>query len=469
MIYSQSEIEALLESLRQNQTESPTVDGKANIYFDTNGDRAFFIRHIAALGNNVEPSCLIIGVENKTWNLIGLSEDSPLYDADNAQHRLNKILANRLDPNLSVRYRTYEVSGVVIGVVTIEGKRAPYIVAIEDHEYGGPRTRGEPSYIYRGVVYVRHGSNSVIANRQSEISHIIDVVQQTTTNDNKLDDYLAKNNYLDPSLSNFGHHQLTERLVEIYFKPDSSGIEQIPAQTWVSFLLHPIDGNCEIDTVALKAKLKPDQRIGREGKWYHGIPRNLLEILWEPRATPRELIGSGTWLPPQRGQPKAQEITHFIRISPLGYIEFCCTDPLVNLHNDIKYFTFVGLIGSLWQFIYFAKAIYQDVSFYGKIAVLLNLVGTHKTILADFAKSRQGGWRSPFDDYFPMNHTLEQEMCDDPNIQIEQIITIANISDEEIEAKVREIAKAVGSYYGQDRPRCFDFHTDEFPFRDYRA
>lgn len=451
MVYSQSKIEDLLKLLREHQTESPTIDGKVDLFLDKEGDRAFFIRHVAALANNVEPSSLIIGVKDKTWELIGLSEDSSLRDADSTQNRMNQILAIRLDPHLPVTYRTYELSGVTIGLVVVEGKRAPYIVAIEDQKYGGLRTQGGPSYIYRGAIYVRHGANSIIANRQSEILHLIDKVQREVISESKPDEFLTTNNYLDPESPDFGHHRLTERLIEIYSFPS---IKQIPAQTWVSFVICPVDNGCEIDTVALKAKLKPDQRIGRGEKWYQDIPRDLLEILWKPQVTPREFLSLGTWLAPQRGQQNIQEITHFIHIKPSGHIEFVCTAHLVRRQGDIKFFAFVSLIGYLWQLIYFSKAIYQDAGFYGKVVVLLNLIGTKESFLAEFANSNQGGWGSSLIGNYP-------------NIQIEQSFTLADVSDEEIEAKVRKVAKNLGAYYGQDHPQCFDYHTGDFPYTDY--
>jgi predicted HTH transcriptional regulator len=212
VIPSQAEFKALLQRLREQQTESPTVDGKADLPLETEGDRAFFIRHVAALANNVEPSHLIIGVEDQTWDLIGLSADSPLRDSDLTQRRMNHILANRLDPNISVRYRTHEVSGVVLGLVAVEGTRAPYIIAIEDQQYGGDRTRGEPSYVYRGAIYVRRGANSVIANRQSEILEIIRKAQ------GQPDEFLEAYNYTNVETEDFGRHQLSERLVEVRWK-----------------------------------------------------------------------------------------------------------------------------------------------------------------------------------------------------------------------------------------------------------
>lgn len=174
MFPSQNKLKTLLQELRSNQTESKNVDGKLDLILETPGDYAYFIRHISALANNRQTGYLIIGVEDKTWDIKGLTEESPLRDADNTQRKMNQILAKRLDPALNIRYRTYEVDNASVGLVLVEGDKAPYVISIEDAQYGGDKTRGKSSYIYRGVIYIRRGDNSVIANRQSEILQIVE-------------------------------------------------------------------------------------------------------------------------------------------------------------------------------------------------------------------------------------------------------------------------------------------------------
>jgi len=451
VIPSQAEFEALLQRLREQQTESPIVDGKADLPLETEGDRAFFIRHVAALANSVEPSHLIIGVEDKTWDLIGLSEDSPLRDSDLTQRRMNQTLTNRVDPNISVRYRTYEVSDVVLGLIAIEGMRAPYIIAIEDQQYGGDRTRGEPSYVYRGAVYIRRGASSVIANRQSEVLEIIRKTQQQP------DEFLESHNYTNIETEDFGRHQLSKRLVEVRWEVEEPWKKYyVKALSWVSFVLYPVYGVCEIGTFELGDKLA-NQRIWHGSEWYHLVPEEFLRMFSNPQATSQEFLG--TW--PQG----AEEISRFIRIQPSGHIEIGCTHPLfLQERNGTRYFHFVSLIGYLWQMVYLSKAIYRDAGSHGKTAVLVNLVGTNKTRLTEFAD----GWPSPTTspEYWVFT-SPNQEVCYKPNIQIERRLSVADAPDDEIETMIREIARDLGTYYGQKLPRCFASSTGQFPAKNY--
>lgn len=468
MVYSNTDLETLLKRLRENQTELSTVEVKEELFLDTTGDRAYFIHHIVALANNVEPSCLIIGLENETWRPVGLPTTSFLKNADVAQNRMNEILGNKIDPRLSVQYRVYNISEVSIGVVTVKGKHAPYITAIEDREYGGQRTRGGPSYIYRGAVYVRHGPSTIVANRQSELLHIIKNNQPVTVDEITPDKFIEANKYLNPQSEDFGRHQLTKNLMEFGWDSMKANIQLVPAQSWVSYVIHPTEHGCKLDPIALKSKLKPNNRIGRDGKWYHGLPSHVLELLWEPITTPLKYYNASSWPNPLRGQPELKEIVRFIYIAPTGHIEYVCTELLyTDPRNELKRFYFLRLVGYLWQLIYFARAIYVDAGYHGEISILLNLIGTHGAILSDFAKSKQGGWEEPFENFYLTHNSLHRIICNEANIQIERRINLSDIQDDAIETAVRGLARDLGAYFGQDKPWCFDYDTDDFPDRQY--
>ena len=133
--------------------------------------------------------------------------------------------------------------------------------------------------------------------------------------------------------------------------------------------------------------------------------------------------------------------------------------------EGLRCFSFVSIIGTLWQLAYFSKAIYIDAGYEGEVQVLLNLKGTENTQLADFAGDHhQGGWLSPF---APGYFQQSEDFYHGANIQIQRKIALTQSTNEQIEAMVRDIASELGSYYGQSQPRCFHPHTGEFPVRDF--
>lgn len=172
---SQNKLDRLLRDLRKNQVESQNIDGKVTLNLKELGDRATLIRHVSAIANTGQDGYIIIGVENKTWNSIGIPSDSLLADPDETQKQINQILTGRIDPPISVSYRTYVCDSVILGVIFVPSGNLPYIISIPDDRYGGKKSDSiKESYIYKGVIYFRRGSDSVIANRQGEIFAILE-------------------------------------------------------------------------------------------------------------------------------------------------------------------------------------------------------------------------------------------------------------------------------------------------------
>jgi hypothetical protein len=172
---SQNKIEKLLRDLQTNQVESPNVDGKITLNLKELGDRATLIRHISAIANSGQEGYLIIGVEDRTWKPVGLPADSSLVNSDETQKQINQILSGRIDPSLSVSYRTYKYENALLGVVLIPSENPPYIISIPDDKYGGLKSDGnKENYVHKGAIYIRRGSDSVIANRQSEVFGVLE-------------------------------------------------------------------------------------------------------------------------------------------------------------------------------------------------------------------------------------------------------------------------------------------------------
>ena len=223
----------------------------------------------------------------------------------------------------------------------------------------------------------------------------------------------------------------------------------------------PAERGCQLETASLKTKLKSDQRIGRDGEWFHAIPIPLYSMLLNPRATPKNLSGEIDI----RNMRSEEELTHFLRILPSGHIEFAGTYPMFFEREGVRCFSFVSIIGTLWQLLYFSKAIYNEVGYTGDVNILLNLIGTKNSRLADFAGDpHRGGWRSPFD---PSYIQQNEDYYHDENIQIQRNIIFTQATDEEIGKIITDFAYELGSYYGQDEPRCFHPKTSEFPVREY--
>jgi hypothetical protein len=463
MTLTQNSFEKLVESLHSQQTESASLDCKEELCLDLDGDKASFIRDVAALANNVVESYLIIGIQNKTWTEIGLPIGSLFLDPDKTQSRLNQIIENKLDPLLSLRYQVFELKNKIFGVISLVGKNAPYIISISEYKYGGNKSKGQPCFINRGAIYLRHGDTTLIANRQSQILTIqnhINTSDSTFEPDNQLQEFLKKNAYADIESPEFGNNQLSQGLMEKRWIEENQKNEEFPAESYASFIFYPLDGTCNINPNVLLGKLQPENRIGRDSSWFHGLPSPILDMLRSATATPKGIIGKWSGY----GGLSADQYFQALSILPNGVIHFSSSYPLFYQNKNVRFYGFVTLIGYLWQLVYTVKAIYKDADYSDNTAVIVNFKGAKNTILADLAKGPQKIWIDVFNwRYNDDPKNINQEN----NIQVRRDIKLPESSDEQIESMIREISEEIGHYYNQTTPKCFIPDTHEFPVNQF--
>lgn len=138
-----------LKGLLQREEEGRDLDYKQDLYLETDGDKAEFVKDVLALANSAEVGYIVTGVEDDTWQPVGIREH-------HKQIRLNDVLKGKTDPPLEVEYFEHDANGLTHGMVTIKAADPPYLVAVHDR-YGGKLSTApqKQSHIVRGTIYVR--------------------------------------------------------------------------------------------------------------------------------------------------------------------------------------------------------------------------------------------------------------------------------------------------------------------------
>lgn len=294
-------------------------------------------------------------------------------------------------------------------------------------------------------------------------------INLNTENGNNEDDhftdkiigFLSKNGYSDTGSLEFGRNTLSQGLVELVKNKADFNEKYVPATGWISILYYPFNGECRLNPNLILQKLQPDVRIGRDGSWFHGLPRPVIDMLFNATANPKGILGKWTG---HRGQDQNQYL-QAINILPSGIMHFVGTYPLFYQNGSIRFFSFVSIIGYLWQLTYMTKAIYREIGCRTTIRILMNFMGAKDTILGDLFRrpdenlSGDLEWRKIND-----HKGINQE----PNIQISKDIRLPDSSDEEIETLVRDFAGEIGLYFNQMKPQCFEPNTQEFPIQQYK-
>ena len=134
------------------EDEGPSLDYKADLVLEKEGDKAEFMKDVVSLANTSEVSHIIIGIEDKTRKLVGLKTSHTV-------EQLNDTLRNRCDPPISLEYVEQNIYGHQVGVIEIHGENPPYIISVQD-KFGSERTSGESCYIYRGMLFIRNNNKN---------------------------------------------------------------------------------------------------------------------------------------------------------------------------------------------------------------------------------------------------------------------------------------------------------------------
>lgn len=271
--------------------------------------------------------------------------------------------------------------------------------------------------------------------------------------------FLIKNGYRDPTNPNFGRNDWTNKLGESRRGKEFSS-ELSKAFSWTSIVFEPTTSLLPpIDNSALLEKLKSYKFESEKPYERLRLPRTAMTTI-DSVVLFNEL-------------PKDIKLwDSYIRMDKQGNLELAETQYTFVEIEGIRCFFYVQLVGFIWQSMFFAKNMLLSSGYRSGVKVWINLVGTRNSILVDFSKEsgeNNQHWRSPFErDAFFDHGNLFNLQCPDPNIQMEFQFDIEKLD----ESKSFEIIKNVATnlslaYNHQSTPRCFNYNTDVFPWKQY--
>ena len=143
----QALLQQLITRLRMTGQEFQTLDAKQELTLHESGDKAEFVKDVVAMANNGEPSYIVVGLVDKTFEPVG----KLTYHYD--KNTRNQLLVDKIDPPIVVDYREFTFEGVEFGIVQIEGNNPPYVVA---RDIVPNRTDRKRSRVNKGTIFVRH-------------------------------------------------------------------------------------------------------------------------------------------------------------------------------------------------------------------------------------------------------------------------------------------------------------------------
>jgi hypothetical protein len=273
--------------------------------------------------------------------------------------------------------------------------------------------------------------------------------------------FAQRNGYGDPTHPSFGRNDWSKRLGELQFNVDSSR-ELVKAFSWLSLIIEPTSHRAISINIAEEVTRFPSSTPASDKPYERfPIPREVRTTANSVVLYNQSLITPTFW-------------TSYLRFDERGNIEYACTGSLFaeDQNKGARFFRYVQLIGTIWQFLFWGKNFLASAGYASGIRLLVNLVGTRGTILAQF--SHEPGkddqiWRDPlYDEYGISSGVHESVMCQDLNLQFEYQLVIGNLSEASLHELVTAIARRLGlAYNHRPPPRCFNYNTNIFPWRQY--
>ena len=105
----------IISKLRAARRESKTIDAKQELKLQEKGEKAEFVKDVAAMANNGAESYIAIGLYDGTFADVGQLSRHFL------KNDLNQFLADKIDPPIAVDYREFVINGNEYGLIEIVG------------------------------------------------------------------------------------------------------------------------------------------------------------------------------------------------------------------------------------------------------------------------------------------------------------------------------------------------------------
>lgn len=264
--------------------------------------------------------------------------------------------------------------------------------------------------------------------------------------------------YLNPADPAFGRNDWSSNLGEIRRFEGKPG--EVKAYSWLALLVELVsEQTFEIDLASEVEQLPKYRPSGEKPHERFMVPERAKTtinsvVLFDPLRYSSSLWG------------------RYLRIEKTGEMEYTDSYYTYFTYQDMRSFRYIQVIGTVWQFLHFAKDWLADHGYEAGVRFFVNLVGTKDTILTDFAAEPGEGrehWREPGsrETAWPERSLLELK-CPDPNLQMQYNLVIGNLNEESSGSIIKNVAQQLGlAYNHQSAPRCFNYSTDVFPWKQF--
>jgi len=439
MVFAKTVAELTFEDIQalvnNEEPESVTLEYKREIDASPGGKKEL-AKDVSAMANS-QGGLLVIGLDEEQHRP---KMPNTFVGRMLVNHKVEEWLDQVLNSNIQQR------TNVHIRPIAVPDRPDECVVVI--HVPPSPRVPHMVTANGDNRYYKRHNFQTLPA----EEYEVRDMFERSRTMRQEVQEYLNRHGYFEPDDdANFGVNKLTRQLGLAYFDEMSQPVVE-PADATISFVACPTVLEERLDTASgdFRHWLNPAHRYYYPPGIF--VPHQVCRGILDGVVCTNEL--------PLQERTPGHPVKEYLTVHRTCYTEFGYADGIQR--QGRRFVNFVRLMGRFWQFLGFARDLYQQAKVTATTLVLLNMTNVDGTYLGSFAE----GWRD-VGTFFPTHHKGEDAL--EQHIQLIREVDLADSDADDIEEFVREFAARIGNAYGQDKPRCFNAKDDAFPVDRFRA
>ncbi len=419
-----------IESLTSTgEPESPILDYKARVE-GADRDKKELAKDVSAMANS-SGGYVVIGVAEEQGKPVHPPcGTARMIGQQKVEEWIEQILISNVVQRPPVVIQVVPLPGdadnCVVVINTSVSPRGPHMVTVP----------GDNRY------YRRYFKRQQYQSLPAEEYEVREMFERSGRLRSETKEYLASRNYLDVTASNFAENSLSKRL----YMTDGGSV-RTPALSFVTFVSCPdtlVRDAFDIFGDELWQWLQPGLRLYP--------PAGLLLPIGAKRP-----VFDGVLLFEERRVPDGPFWDRYLFVARNGFAEMGLSR--AQRYQGQMHFPLVEIVGRFWQFLGFATDLYRTQGLLRPFSVMLNMKGTARSALHNLGD----GWPEPTE-YRMLGEPLPN--CLDPNLQFVRNMRNPDVTPDDIERVVREIAAQIDAAYGSRDVRCFN-HPDKGPTRAF--
>jgi hypothetical protein len=424
---SQLDEEDIQTLIDNKERESSILEYKQEVS-GTDHEKKEISKDISAIANT-EGGYLVIGIKEIDGQANAITGTPKTIGRQPVEVWIENVLITNVRPKIAITPKVIILTSILDRVLVVihipQSSKRPHMVITDG----------------RNAYYTRHNYQATYADEHEVRSMFL----ESKSLGDEMKTFLSSRNLNDPLDSNFAitplSKQLSKSLRQLRELPENFG-----GNPFVLFVACPryLEERVDIASSDFRTWLDANDKVNLSGL--------NIDFLDYDKTVSADSIRSIKEIQFEGGR---RPIDWYLEISRNGYLENGLSSELMWPHDKLGLiFQLTWFTAALWQFMKFARNLYEHIGYLDEISLIVVLVDIENVTLGGFGKKNEREkWTEPED---MMSRFSKLPICRQKNVKTERNVIASELDDEYIERVVKDISKRISNAFGESIAKCFD-------------